>query len=125
MGRNDGNSPKKNKPKNFDEQAVSSKAYPRKNYKVNFKKDNKNQRKEEQRKRPPTVNADSGKTKPFIAKKPEGKYGAPYEYKMSKLCANEILKECPSRIKPQQYLCDFVTEQYGLLGWCCKVIVEG
>ena len=123
MPRKDGNTQKK-PVKKVNEQAISSNAYPKKNYKMNFK-DGKNQKKNKKGWRPPVVNADSGKTKPFYAKQPKDKYGDPYEYKMSRLCANEILKECPSNIKPQQYLCDFVTEQYGLLGWCQRVIIEG
>ena len=126
MPRNNGNTQKKdkNKVKSFDEQATSSKAYPKKNYKVNFK-ETKAQKKEKQRRKPPTVNATSAKTKPFFAKQPKDKYGDPYEYKMSRACANEILKECPSTVRPEQYLCDFVTEQYGLLGWCQRVLIEG
>lgn len=126
MPRNNGNTQKKDKKREWSEQATSSNAYPRKNFKVNFKKnDTKAQKKEKQRRKPPTLNITSAKTKPFFAKQPKDKYGDPYEYKMSRLCANEILKECPSNVRPEQYLCDFVTEQYGIMGWCTRVIIEG
>ena len=84
---------------------------------------NKDYRKRNNQK-PPTVKATTKDDK-FMAKKPAGVYGRAYEYKMPRACANDILRECPSRTNPQQYLCDYVTEQYGLLGWCCRVIVEG
>ena len=108
MPRNDGNTQKRpNKPMNNQNLQKKQPKNRNKNYKNN----------------PPQVKADNGKTKPFIAKCPPGKCGPAYEYKMSRECANDILKECPSHTKPQQYLCDYVNEQYGLLGYCCKVII--
>lgn len=121
MPRNNGNTPDKKK-NNFKNQKETVGKYPKKNYAL---KETKAQKKEKQRRRPPTMNATSGKTKLYFAKRPEDRYGDPYEYKMSRFCANEILRECPNTVRPEQYLCDFVTEQYGLLGWCQRVIIEG
>lgn len=118
MPRNDGNTQKretKNMKKPTNKGFQNSGKFNNKDGKDYKKKNNQ---------KPPTVNATTKKDA-FVAKRPEGVYGRAYEYRMSKLCANEILKECPSRIRPQQYLCDFVTEQYGLMGWCCRVIIEG
>jgi len=92
--------------------------------KQNNIKETKTQKKDKQRKRPVTINAATTQTKPYFAKQPKDVYGSSYEYRMSQLCANDILKECPSTIRPEQYLCNYVTEQYGLLGWCRRVIVE-
>lgn len=64
------------------------------------------------------------KAKKFVADMPEGKYGPAYEYKMCRSDANDILKECSLKVKPEQYLCDYVTDQYGLRGWCCGVIIS-
>ena len=116
MPRNDGNkSPSKETNKN------NSKKPTNKGFQNNFRKPND---KKKGNQKPPTVKPSTGH-ETFYAKRPAENYGRAYEYKMSRLCANEILKECPSRIKPQQYLCDYVTEQYGLMGWCCRVIIEG
>lgn len=91
-----------------------------------FNKGNeKNYRKNEQRKKAPTVSPTNSKAKPFMAKKPADKHGDPFEYKMSLASANDILRDCPKKMKPEQYLCDFVNDEYGLMGWCCRVIVEG
>ena len=128
MPRNNGNTQKSDKKFKTTNRTQDQKEkvgqYPKKNYKINFK-ETKNQKKEKQRRKPPTVNVTSAQTKPYFAKRPKDKYGDPYEYKMSRLCANEILKECPSTVRPEQYLCDFVTEQYGIMGWCTRVIIEG
>ena len=51
--------------------------------------------------------------------------GRAYEYKMSAECARNILKDRKgndAKKNPQQYLCEYVTEQYGLLGTCVKVL---
>lgn len=51
--------------------------------------------------------------------------GRAYEYKMSAECAKAILKDRKgndAKKNPQQYLCEYVTEQYGLLGTCVKVL---
>ncbi len=93
--------------------------YPKKNYKMT-----KAQKKENQRHKPPTLNVTSAKTKVYYAKKPLDKYGDPFEYKMSKETANELLKECPTSIRPEQYLCDIINDEYGLRGWCQRVIIE-
>lgn len=89
------------------------------------KDNNKNIRKNNQRKKAPVVAATNAKQKPFFAKKPADKTGAPFEYKMSLESAIDILRDCPSKIRPEQYLCDFVNDEYGLKGWCCRVVVEG
>ena len=117
MPRKDGNTPREK------ENNKNVKKPTNKGFQNDFSKPN-NKRKNQNNQKPPTVKATTS-TDTFVAKKPADKFGRPYEYKMSRLCANEILKECPSRTKPQQYLCDYVTEQYGLLGWCCRVIIEG
>lgn len=90
------------------------------------KDNNKNTRKNNQRKKAPVVNpTDKTKQRPFVGKKPDGKYGPAFEYKMSLASANDILRDCPARMRPEQYLCDFVNEEYGLKGWCYRVVVEG
>lgn len=51
--------------------------------------------------------------------------GRAYEYKMGKECAQNILKNrkgADAKKNPQQYLCEYVTEQYGLLGTCIRVL---
>ena len=51
--------------------------------------------------------------------------GRAYEYKMSAECAKNILKNrsgSDAKKNPQQYLCEYVTEQYGLLGTCIRVL---
>lgn len=56
---------------------------------------------------------------------PIGKAGD-IEYKMSRECAEGILKDRKSpeaKMHPQAYLCQYVNEQYGLLGNCVKVII--
>lgn len=63
------------------------------------------------------------KAKKYVADRPEGVYGDPYEYKMSAECANDILRDAPRKVHPQAYLCQYVTEQYGLLGYCQSVII--
>jgi len=57
--------------------------------------------------------------------KPAGASGAPFEYKMPKAMAEFYLKSKPANIEPMSYLCGIVTESYGLMGWCCRVSVEG
>ena len=91
----------------------------------NQPKETRKQRKDKQRQKAPTINSFSGKAKPFFAKKPLDKYGDPFEYKMSKECANELLRECPNSIRPEQYLCNIINDEYGLIGWCQRVIIEG
>lgn len=56
---------------------------------------------------------------------PIGKAGD-IEYKMSRECAEGILKDRKgpeAKMHPQAYLCQYVNEQYGLLGNCVKVII--
>lgn len=51
--------------------------------------------------------------------------GHPYEYKMPKEMAKFYIKQKPANMKPMEFLCEVVTKEFGLLGWCCKVIIEG
>ena len=47
-----------------------------------------------------------------------------YEYTMSKECVKDILsdrKGQDAKKHPAQYLCEYVTEQYGLKGTCVRV----
>lgn len=47
-----------------------------------------------------------------------------YEYTMSKESIADTLRDrkgADAKKHPQQYLCEFVTEQYGLRGTCIKV----
>ena len=46
------------------------------------------------------------------------------EYTMSKLMADEIIKASKSQKTPQEILCEYVKSQYGLKGYCGKVIVD-
>ncbi len=102
--------------------AATNKGFENKQY---GKGNSKNERKKNQRKQAPVISPTTLKQKPYFAKKPADKYGDPFEYKMSSASANDILRECPAKTRPEQYLCDFVNEQYGLLGWCCRVVIEG
>ena len=46
------------------------------------------------------------------------------EYKMPKAMADAILKErTDKKMRPQEYLVNYVNEQFGLLYNCSKVIV--
>ncbi len=65
----------------------------------------------------------SKKAKKYIADRPEGVSGDPYEYKMSAECAKDILRDAPKKVHPQAYLCQYITEQYGLRGYCQSVII--
>jgi len=89
------------------------------------KGNNKNARKAKQRQKAPVVTQTTAKQKPFYAKKPADKNGAPFEYKMNLASATDILRDCPSSIRPEQYLCDYVNNECGLIGWCQRVIIEG
>ena len=51
--------------------------------------------------------------------------GRPYEYKMPKDMAKFYIKQKPANMKLMEFLCEVVTKEFGLLGWCCKVIIEG
>ena len=51
--------------------------------------------------------------------------GRPYKYKMSKSLAEFYLKQKPANMKPMEFLCGVVTKEFGLLGWCYKIIIEG
>ena len=46
------------------------------------------------------------------------------EYKMSKLMAEDILRDADKSLTPQEALCEFVNTQMGLKGFCVKVFVE-
>lgn len=44
------------------------------------------------------------------------------EYSMSKEMAKKYLKNCPKNIRPQEFLCKIVNEQFGLKEPCIRVI---
>ena len=49
----------------------------------------------------------------------------PIEYKMPDKMARELLKERKgeeAKMRPNDYLCKVVNEQFGLMGHCTKVI---
>ena len=50
--------------------------------------------------------------------------GGTIEYKMSKAMADDIIKNDKSKRAPQEVLCEFVNTQFGLLGYCVKVLVN-
>jgi hypothetical protein len=57
---------------------------------------------------------------------PTDAIGPFYEYTMSKECAADTLRDRrgeDAKKHPAQYLCEFVTEQYGLKGTCVRVNV--
>ena len=69
---------------------------------------------------PKNFNVNAAKTQAVMSVE-----GRAYEYKMSAECAKNILKNRSgndAKKNPQQYLCEYVTEQYGLLGTCVKVL---
>ena len=43
---------------------------------------------------------------------------------MSKAMADDIIKNDKSKRAPQEVLCEFVNTQFGLLGYCVKVLVN-
>ena len=56
--------------------------------------------------------------------KPTDAIGPFYEYQMSKESAKAILsdrKGVDAKKDARQYLCEYVTDQYGLMGTCVKV----
>lgn len=49
----------------------------------------------------------------------------PIEYKMPEAFAKQLLKkrkDDESKTRPQEYLCNYVNEQFGIKGTCVKVI---
>lgn len=49
----------------------------------------------------------------------------PIEYKMPEAFAKQLLKkrkDDENKIRPQEYLCNYVNEQLGIKGTCVKVI---
>ena len=46
------------------------------------------------------------------------------EYKMSKGMADEIIKVAKSKKTPQEILCNYVNSEFGLKGFCVKVLVD-
>lgn len=94
----------------------------------NFNKNNKNvtakggaqKRNQKRDNTPKNFNVNAAKTQAVMNVE-----GRAYEYKMSAECARNILKDRKgndAKKNPQQYLCEYVTEQYGLLGTCIKVL---
>ena len=50
----------------------------------------------------------------------------PYEYKMPETFARNLLskrKGEEKNLKPQEYLCAYVNEQYGIKGTCVRVVL--
>ena len=47
-----------------------------------------------------------------------------FEYIMPAKMATALLKQAPANIKPQDYLIQYVNEQFGLLYWCTKVTIS-
>lgn len=49
------------------------------------------------------------------------------EYKMSPATIKDLLtnrNKLEEKVDPQKYLCDYVNEQCGLMGYCVRVITE-
>lgn len=49
----------------------------------------------------------------------------PIEYKMPEAFAKQLLKkrkDDENKVRPQEYLCNYVNEQFGIKGICVKVI---
>ena len=46
------------------------------------------------------------------------------EYSMSREMAKMYLKNCPKNVRPQEFLCKIVNEQFGLRLPVVRVIVE-
>lgn len=45
------------------------------------------------------------------------------EYKMDKALANQLIRQDNKKRRPQEVLCDYVNTEYGLLGYCVRVII--
>lgn len=107
-----------------NEQATNSKAYPKKNYKMKFqKRDNKKKdkfsiKKQLERKHQPI---------PHTIEEWGGHRGL-IEYQMGRAMMEDILdlrKGKEKGIDPQKWLCDYVNDQMGLIGYCIKVVAVG
>ena len=46
------------------------------------------------------------------------------EFRMSKACADDILRDADKTKSRQENLCEFVNTQYGLKGYCVRVLVD-
>lgn len=103
--------------------AEQRKNYNKNNKNVNAKaKQNNGGQKRNQKRDNTPKNFNVNQSKAQAVMKVEGRA---YEYKMSAECARNILKNrsgADAKKNPQQYLCEYVTEQYGLLGTCIKVL---
>lgn len=91
---------------------------------------------------PKNVKKDMAKRKKFNAHKPKKQIAAatdiryyypktweemwPHrgfiEYKMSPEMIADVLNDVKKNVDPQKYLCDYVNDQYGLMGYCVRVI---
>lgn len=116
-----------------NEQATSSAAYPRKNYKIkwedgnpvivkekrrNKKTDKFSMRKQLERKHQPI---------PHSVEEWQGHRGL-IEYQMGHAMAEDILdlrRGKEKGIDPQKWLCDYINDQMGLIGYCIKVVIAG
>ena len=116
-----------------NEQATSSATYPRKNYKVEWEDGKPIIIKENKRKR----KIDKFSMKKQLERQHQpiphsleewGGHRGLIEYQMGKAMAEDILdlrKGKEKGIDPQKWLCDYVNDQMGLIGYCIKVVVVG
>ena len=86
--------------------------------KKNFKKRNTNNKK------PNVKQAQAVRAKRQYVQPKEIRAGGEFEYKMPIITYNDLLKECKKERggDAQTYLCNYVNEQYYLLGTCVRVI---
>lgn len=50
--------------------------------------------------------------------------GRTFEYKMPQEMADDILRDDKSKGSAQEVLCEYVNSQFGLLGYCVKVLIS-
>ena len=98
-------------------------------FKGNNKRNNNNGKKNYNNNRNNSNKRPSNKVKDFGSRK-DTRISAPavcggtIEYKMSKAMADDIIKNDKSKRAPQEVLCEFVNTQFGLMGYCVKVLVN-
>ena len=92
---------------------------------ANFVKNNNGKKNNNKRpnSRPNNKVKDYGSKKAGIVAPPE-MCGGLIEYKMPAAMAEDILKNDKTRKAPQEVLCEYVNTQFGLLGYCVKVLVS-
>ena len=84
----------------------------------------KNNRNNENKNTRPSKNSDYGSKNPNAGVKAPDVCAGTIEYKMSKGLADEIIKSAKNKKSPQEILCDYVNAQFGLKGYCVKVLVD-